>query len=96
MRLSEIVGSDLLSLQPVLSLLQVTRRGSWLVVVIACKTCFALVNDPDYHIRMAHADYPDVMWSGCIMEAVRMSMLYKRRLLFLEAVRIGEAHYAYP
>ena len=27
-----IVGSDLLSLQPVLSLLQVTRRGPWLAV----------------------------------------------------------------
>ncbi|KAL6326041.1 hypothetical protein AAG906_000916 [Vitis piasezkii] len=42
------------------------QRGPWLVVVIACKTCFTLVNDPDDHIRMAYVDYPDVLWSGCI------------------------------
>ena len=83
-----IVGSDLLSPLPVLSFLQVTRRGPWLVVVIACKTCFTLVNDPDHHIRMAHVDCPDVLWSGCVMEVVQMSMFCKRRLLFLEAVRI--------
>ena len=29
------------------------------------------------------------------MEVVRMSMFCKRRLLFLEAVRIGEAHHVY-
>ena len=79
---------DLLSPQPILSLLQVTRRGSWLVAVIACKTCLSLVNDPDDHIRMAHVDHPDVLWGGCIMKVVRMSMLHKRRLLFLEAVWI--------
>ena len=52
-----IVGSDLLSPQPVFSL----ARGPWLVVVIACKTRFTLVNDPDDHIRIAHVGYPDVL-----------------------------------
>ncbi|RVW37977.1 Myricetin O-methyltransferase [Vitis vinifera] len=83
-------------------------RGPWLFVVIACKTRFTLIDDPNDYIRMAHADYPDVLWSGCIMKVVRMSILCQRRLLFfgeeklkhhspfLEAVRIGELHHAYP
>ena len=41
-------------------------RGSWLVVVIACKTHFTLVNDPDNYIRIAYVGYPDVLWSGRI------------------------------
>ena len=41
-------------------------RGSWLVVVIACKTRYTLVNDPDNHIQMAHVSYPEVLWSGRI------------------------------
>nr|CAN63800.1 hypothetical protein VITISV_026417 [Vitis vinifera] len=66
-----------------LSETMVTGCGSWLFVVIACKTCFTLIDDPDDYIRMAHADYPDVLWSGCIMKVARMSMLCQRRLLFL-------------
>ena len=78
------------------------------VAVIACKTRFTLIDDPDDYIRMAHANYPDVLWSGCIMKVVRMSVLCQRRLLFLgqeklkrhlpflEAVRMGELHHAYP
>ena len=38
-------------------------RGPWLVVVIACKTRYTLVNDPDNHIRIAHVGYPGVLWS---------------------------------
>ncbi|RVX12485.1 putative ribonuclease H protein [Vitis vinifera] len=57
--------------------------GSWLFVVIACKTRFTLIDDPDDYTWMAHADYPDVLWSGCIMKVVRMSVLCQRRLLFL-------------
>ncbi|KAL6325815.1 hypothetical protein AAG906_026644 [Vitis piasezkii] len=41
-------------------LLRVTRCGSWLFVVIACKTRFTLIDDPGDYIRMEHADYPDV------------------------------------
>ena len=41
-------------------------RGSWLVVVIVCKTRFTLVNDPDNYIRIAHVGYLDVLWSGRI------------------------------
>nr|CAN79332.1 hypothetical protein VITISV_031992 [Vitis vinifera] len=55
----------------------------WLFAVIACKTRFTLIDDPDDYIRMEHADYPDVLWSGCIMKVVRMSVLCQRRLLFL-------------
>ncbi|RVX18155.1 hypothetical protein CK203_004404 [Vitis vinifera] len=44
----------------------VMGRGQWLVVVIACKTRFTLVNDPDNYIRIAHVGYPDVLWSGRI------------------------------
>nr|CAN63410.1 hypothetical protein VITISV_022844 [Vitis vinifera] len=44
----------------------VMGRGPWLVVVIACKTCYTLVNDPDNLIRIARVGYPDVLWSGCI------------------------------
>ncbi|RVW78022.1 hypothetical protein CK203_044834 [Vitis vinifera] len=44
----------------------VMGRGPWLVVVIACKTRFTLVNDPDNYIRMTHVGYPDVLWSGRI------------------------------
>ena len=57
--------------------------GPWLFVVIACKTRFTLIDEPDDYIRMSHADYPDVLWSGCIMKVVRMSMICQRRLLFL-------------
>ena len=76
--------------------------GPCLFVVIAYKTRFTLIDNPDDYIRMTHADYPDVLWSGCIMKGVRISMLCQRRLLFLEqeklkrllpfleAVRIGE------
>ena len=70
-------------------------RGPWLVVVIACKTRYTLVNDPDNHIRIAHVGYPDVLWSGRIYGTVRMPMLCKRRLLFLEAVRMGKARHVY-
>ncbi|RVW16116.1 hypothetical protein CK203_074336 [Vitis vinifera] len=44
----------------------VMGRGPWLVVVIARKTRFTLVNDPDNYIRIAHVGYPDVLWSGRI------------------------------
>ncbi|RVW49472.1 hypothetical protein CK203_111152 [Vitis vinifera] len=57
--------------------------GPCLFVVIACKTRFTLFGHPDDHIRVTHADYPDVLWSGCIMKVVRISMLCQRRLLFL-------------
>ena len=43
-------------------------RGPWLVVVIACKTRFTLIDDLDDYIRMTQTDYPDVLWSGCIYE----------------------------
>ncbi|RVX09047.1 hypothetical protein CK203_013857 [Vitis vinifera] len=75
LRVKEAAGSS--SPYERLSETMVTRRGSWLVVMIACKTCFTLVNDPDHHIRMAHVDCPDVLWSGCVMEVVRMSMFCK-------------------
>nr|CAN64384.1 hypothetical protein VITISV_017857 [Vitis vinifera] len=65
--------------------------GPWLVVVIACKTCYTLVNDPDNLIRIARVGYPVVLWSGSFMESVRMPVLCKRRLIFLDAVRIREA-----
>ena len=42
------------------------ERGSWMVVVIACKTRFTLVKDPDNYVRIAHVGYPDVLWSGRI------------------------------
>ncbi|RVW68772.1 hypothetical protein CK203_060965 [Vitis vinifera] len=35
----------------------VMGRGSWLVVVIACKTRFTLVNVPDNYIRIAHSGW---------------------------------------
>ena len=81
--------------------------GPCLFVVIACKTRFTLFGHPDDHIWVTHADYPDVLWSGCIMKVVRISMLCQRRLLFLgqeklkrllpflEVVRIGELPHAY-
>ncbi|RVW50059.1 hypothetical protein CK203_104093 [Vitis vinifera] len=56
-------------------------RGPWLVVVIACKTRFPLIDDPDDYIRIAHANCPDEK--------------LKRYLPFLEAVRIGELSHAY-
>ena len=62
-------------------------RGPWLIVVIACKTRFTLVNDPNNYIRMTYVDYPDV---SC--KAVRM-FVYKCRLIFLEVVRMGKAHH---
>ena len=55
-------------------------RGPWLVVVIACKTRFTLVNDPDDHIRIAMLVIRMYCGAGALMEAVRMSMLCKRRL----------------
>ena len=74
---------------------KVTGCEPWLFAVIACKTRFTLIDDPDDYIRMEHADYPDVLWSGCIMKVVRMSVLCQRRLLFLW---IGEAEtlFAFP
>ena len=47
-----------------------TGCGPWLFVVIACKTRFTLIDDPDDYIRMAHADYPDgiverMHYEGC-------------------------------
>ena len=51
--------------------LQVMGRGPWLVAVIACKTRFTLVNDPDNYIRMTYVDHPDVL---CM--AVRMLCLW--------------------
>ncbi|RVW36109.1 hypothetical protein CK203_079646 [Vitis vinifera] len=44
----------------------VMGRGPWLVVVIACKTRFTLVNDLDNHIRIAYVGYPNELWSGHI------------------------------
>ena len=44
------------------------ERGPWLVVVIACKTRFTLIDDPDDYVRVAHANCPDALWSGCIVE----------------------------
>nr|CAN79379.1 hypothetical protein VITISV_024565 [Vitis vinifera] len=58
-------------------------RGPWLVDVIACKTRFTLIDDPDDYVRVAHANCPDALWSGCIMKVVRMSVFCQRRLLFL-------------
>nr|CAN74825.1 hypothetical protein VITISV_034596 [Vitis vinifera] len=66
-----------------LAFYQMMGRGPWLVVVIACKTHFTLIDDPDDYVRMAHANCPDALWSGCIMKVVRMSVLCQRRLLFL-------------
>ena len=63
-------------------------RGPWLVVVIACKTRYTLVNDPDNNIRIAHVVIRMYCGADAFMEAVRMLMLCKRRLLFLEAVQI--------
>ena len=53
-----------------LFILQVMGRGPWLIVVIACKTRFTLVNDPVSYIRMTYVDYPDV---SC--KAIRMLCL---------------------
>ena len=49
--------------------LQVAERGSWLIVVITCKTCLTSVNDPDHYIRVDYVGHPDVSWklSGCFM-----------------------------
>ncbi|RVX02651.1 hypothetical protein CK203_016545 [Vitis vinifera] len=73
--------------------------GMW-AMPVCCdsgKTRFTLIDHPDDYIRMTHADYPDVLWSGCIMKVVRISMLcsvvcsslnqekLKRLLPFLEA-----------
>ena len=69
--------------------------GPCLFVVIACKTRFTLIDNPDDYIRMTHADYPDVLWSGCIMKGVRISMLCQRRLLFLESGE-AETSFAFP
>nr|CAN82773.1 hypothetical protein VITISV_000248 [Vitis vinifera] len=57
---------------------KVTRCGPWLLVVIACKTCFTLIDHPDDL-------YPDgsCRLSGCVVETIRMSTLCQRRLLFL-------------
>ena len=57
-------------------------------VAIACKTRFTLVNDPDNYIRIAMLVIRMYCGADVFMEAVRMSMLCKRRLLFLKAVRI--------
>ena len=58
--------------------LQVTRCGPWLLVVIACKTRFTLIDHPDDL-------YPDgSCWlSGCVVGTIRVSTLCQRRLLFL-------------
>ena len=67
-------------------------RGPWLVVAIACETRFTLVNDPGNHIQITHVGIRMNCGADALMEAVRMSMLCKRRSLFLEAVRkIGRA-----
>ena len=49
--------------------LQVAERGSWLFVVITCKTCLTSVNDPDHYIRVDYVGHPDISWkpSGCFM-----------------------------
>ncbi|RVW99881.1 hypothetical protein CK203_029128 [Vitis vinifera] len=64
--------------------------GPWLLVVIACKTRFTLIDHQTIYIRMAHADYPDVLWrlSGCLRSAsVVCSSL--RRFWFGFVVRNG-------
>ena len=63
--------------------LQVAERGSWLIVVITCKTCLTSVNDPDHYIRVDYVGHPDVSWkpSGYFM-------LISVVLTFLEAGRI--------
>ena len=66
-------------------------RGPWLVVVIACKTRFTLVNDPDDHIRIAMLVIRMYCGAGALMEAVRMSMLCKCRLFFFKVIRIKSA-----
>ena len=68
-------------------------RGPWLVVAIACETCFTLVNDPDNHIRIAHVGIRMNCGADALMEAVRMPMLCKRRLPSLEAVEMGKARH---
>nr|CAN79631.1 hypothetical protein VITISV_038057 [Vitis vinifera] len=79
--LQKASGQDVRTHPPMVLLAMVTRRGSWLVAVIACKTCLSLVNDPDDHIRMAHVDHPDVLWGGCIMKFGYEKL--KRRLYFI-------------
>ena len=71
------------------------RCGPCLFVVIVCKTRFTLIDHLDDYIRMTHADYPDVLWSGCIMKVVRISMLCQRRLFFLESGE-AETSFAFP
>ena len=83
-----IMGNDLLSLQLRPFALQVMGRGPWLVVVIAYKTRYTFVNDPDNNIRIAHVVIRMYCGTDAFMEAVRMLMLCKSRLLFLETVRI--------
>ena len=60
--------------------------GTWamaLIIVIACKTRFTLIDDPDDYVRVVRTNCPDALWSGCIMKVVRMSVFCQRRLLFL-------------
>ncbi|RVX04469.1 hypothetical protein CK203_018399 [Vitis vinifera] len=79
----------------------VMGRGPWLVVVIACKTRFTLVNDPDNHIRIAHVGYPDVLWSGRIYGSrpdvyalfrfnLGLKNVFKEKAT--SSVRAGDAH----
>nr|CAN71495.1 hypothetical protein VITISV_011664 [Vitis vinifera] len=54
-------------------------------IVVGDATVRDHVNDPDNYIRMTYVDHPDVLYksSGCYV--------YKRRLPFLEVVRIGKS-----
>ncbi|RVW75323.1 hypothetical protein CK203_052930 [Vitis vinifera] len=88
-----IVGSDLFVTSTRPFTLQVMGRGPWLVVVIACKTRYTLVNDRTIISRWPILVIRMYCGADALMEAVRMSMLCKRRLLFLEAVRMGKARH---
>nr|CAN82304.1 hypothetical protein VITISV_013934 [Vitis vinifera] len=63
---------------PFLLRAKVMGCGPWLLVVIACKTCFTLIDHPEDL-------YPDgsCLLSGCVVETIRMCTLCQRRLLFL-------------
>ncbi|RVW71257.1 hypothetical protein CK203_062701 [Vitis vinifera] len=75
---------------------------AWLVVVIACKTRYTLVNDPDNNIRIAHVVIRMYCGADAFMEAVapnayalfRCNLVLKN--VFKEkaasSARVGDAH----
>nr|CAN72483.1 hypothetical protein VITISV_002716 [Vitis vinifera] len=69
---------------------KVTRCGPWLLVVIACKTCFTLIDHPDDL-------YPDgsCRLSGCVVETIRMSTLCQRSFA-LPWIGEAETSFAFP